>query len=464
MPPRTARPISASSTPSRIPASGISGSPAISALAPNHNYMVDQARGELFKWAAGDDLYARDLLGAAWTRWTSTPRSCWPIPGHGHDRRHRNGVPGRGVPAVHLVAAGAGAFPQHAVRRRRGRRRRHHADRGAAPDRQERQLPPRGPDDHFRADPARARSTRCPTGCTSGATTPSGPSGPTRACGPGARTWTPAGRDKLRHPAVRLYGEYIWAYLRSIHQAPISAADKRECYRYLWEWAASRARSRHPGQAQEAGDGRAASINVDELVAGREGSMSDPPYVRSARGRRSPAAPRVGLFGLLGSGNIGNDASMESILGYLRARHPAAVVDAMCMGPDQLTARYGLRRHPPAVGQAVRGPPRRRAVRRGPGAGQGPGRGPDGPLGAPARRGDRPGHGRAGGEPPAARLGSAVRDVPAVRGRAADRHQGRAGQRRARTKSASARPGSSSTPPPGWRTTGPTGTPSPGRR
>ena len=39
----------------------------------------------------------------------------------------------------------------------------------------------------------------------------------------------------------------------------------------------------------------------------------------SARGGRSPAAPRVGLFGLLGSGNIGNDASMESILGYLRS-------------------------------------------------------------------------------------------------------------------------------------------------
>jgi polysaccharide pyruvyl transferase WcaK-like protein len=50
----------------------------------------------------------------------------------------------------------------------------------------------------------------------------------------------------------------------------------------------------------------------------------------------------VGVFGLLGSGNIGNDASMESVLGYLRARHPGAVVDAMCMGPEQVTARYGL--------------------------------------------------------------------------------------------------------------------------
>ena len=31
-------------------------------LAPNHNVVLDQARGELFKWASHDDLYARDLL------------------------------------------------------------------------------------------------------------------------------------------------------------------------------------------------------------------------------------------------------------------------------------------------------------------------------------------------------------------------------------------------------------------
>src|SRR6185437_16004718 len=30
--------------------------------APNHNFLVGQARGELFKWASHDDLYARDLL------------------------------------------------------------------------------------------------------------------------------------------------------------------------------------------------------------------------------------------------------------------------------------------------------------------------------------------------------------------------------------------------------------------
>jgi polysaccharide pyruvyl transferase WcaK-like protein len=57
---------------------------------------------------------------------------------------------------------------------------------------------------------------------------------------------------------------------------------------------------------------------------------------------RRDRGPRVGLFGLLGSGNIGNDASMESVLTYLRADHPDAVVDAMCMGSDQVRARYGL--------------------------------------------------------------------------------------------------------------------------
>ena len=62
--------------------------------------------------------------------------------------------------------------------------------------------------------------------------------------------------------------------------------------------------------------------------------------------RGSASAPRVGLFGGLGSGNIGNDASMESILGYLNAEHPDAVVDAMCTGPEQLRDRYGIRAVP----------------------------------------------------------------------------------------------------------------------
>ncbi|MFE2276551.1 polysaccharide pyruvyl transferase family protein [Streptomyces sp. NPDC059454] len=51
---------------------------------------------------------------------------------------------------------------------------------------------------------------------------------------------------------------------------------------------------------------------------------------------------RVGVFGLLGSGNVGNDGSLEAVLGHLRAEHPEAVVDALCGGPEVVTARYGI--------------------------------------------------------------------------------------------------------------------------
>ncbi|MEO3977926.1 polysaccharide pyruvyl transferase family protein [Streptomyces sp. CAU 1734] len=51
---------------------------------------------------------------------------------------------------------------------------------------------------------------------------------------------------------------------------------------------------------------------------------------------------RVGVFGLLGSGNLGNDGSLEAVLGYLRAAHPEAAVDALCGGPGVVTARYGI--------------------------------------------------------------------------------------------------------------------------
>ncbi|MFG2957911.1 polysaccharide pyruvyl transferase family protein [Streptomyces sp. NPDC048291] len=51
---------------------------------------------------------------------------------------------------------------------------------------------------------------------------------------------------------------------------------------------------------------------------------------------------RVGVFGLLGSGNLGNDGSLQAVLGYLRAEHPEAVVDAFCGGPEAVTARFGI--------------------------------------------------------------------------------------------------------------------------
>ncbi|MEU8945005.1 polysaccharide pyruvyl transferase family protein [Streptomyces sp. NPDC048489] len=51
---------------------------------------------------------------------------------------------------------------------------------------------------------------------------------------------------------------------------------------------------------------------------------------------------RIGVFGLLGSGNLGNDGSLEALLGHLRAAHPEAVVDALCGGPEAVTTRFGI--------------------------------------------------------------------------------------------------------------------------
>ncbi len=48
------------------------------------------------------------------------------------------------------------------------------------------------------------------------------------------------------------------------------------------------------------------------------------------------------MFGLLGSGNTGNDGSLESMLAYLKAAYPDAIIDAMCTGPEGVRARFGI--------------------------------------------------------------------------------------------------------------------------
>lgn len=61
---------------------------------------------------------------------------------------------------------------------------------------------------------------------------------------------------------------------------------------------------------------------------------------RRKRSARTP--PRVGLFGLLGSGNLGNDGSLEAVVDFLRAKHPDAVLGCLCAGPEEVMARYGF--------------------------------------------------------------------------------------------------------------------------
>lgn len=55
---------------------------------------------------------------------------------------------------------------------------------------------------------------------------------------------------------------------------------------------------------------------------------------------------RIGLFGLLGSGNLGNDGSFEAVLDHLRTEHPDAEITVMCGGPEIVATRYGVETTP----------------------------------------------------------------------------------------------------------------------
>jgi len=60
------------------------------------------------------------------------------------------------------------------------------------------------------------------------------------------------------------------------------------------------------------------------------------------RTRATTVAPRVGLFGLLGQGNVGNDGSLEAVLAYLNTEHSDVILDSLCSGPERVTAQYGI--------------------------------------------------------------------------------------------------------------------------
>ncbi len=53
-------------------------------------------------------------------------------------------------------------------------------------------------------------------------------------------------------------------------------------------------------------------------------------------------APRIAIFGLLGSGNLGNHGSLDAVLHYLREAHPDAEISCVCAGPEEFERQYGI--------------------------------------------------------------------------------------------------------------------------
>ena len=242
-------------------------------LSPNHNFVLEKARGELFKWASHDDLYARDLLKLCVDALDEHPQMVL-----AHSWTATIDGSGTVTSAIEYPLATAspraperfrsmlfdsggdddgGVMRTELLRRMAKKNSYHHADRTTIAE-----MGLHGPfyqvPDwlYFRRDhPERAE----------------------RAClSMRARcaNMDPRRGNRLRHPAVRLYGEYVWAFVAAIRHAPLSPADRRECYLYLMQWLASRA---FPGQRQQAEMPVPVVkpvISVNAVVAGREKKLS----------------------------------------------------------------------------------------------------------------------------------------------------------------------------------------------
>ena len=236
-------------------------------LAPNHNFVAEHARGELFKWASNDDLYARDLLESCIEALDRCPdvvlAHSWTakVDGSGAVIKALEYPLNTASPraperfrSLLFVSGGDddyGVVRTEVLRRTAMKESYHHADRTIIAELSLYGRFYQVPDWlYFRREHA-DRAERAH------------PSMRGRCA-----NMDPRRADRLRHPAVRLYGEYIWAYVKAIHRAPLPATDKRECYRYLAEWLATRVRS----DATAGNDPAFVSnpdIQVDAIVAGR---------------------------------------------------------------------------------------------------------------------------------------------------------------------------------------------------
>ena len=213
-------------------------------LGPNHNFVFEQARGELFKWASHDDLYARDLLQCCVDALDENPHV---VLAHSWTAI----VDGSGAVATFLE------YPLATTSLR-------------APERFHSMLFANGGDDGYGVVRANVLRRTALHGSYHHADrvigTEIGLNGPFyqvpdwlyfRRDHPDQPRLTVRARcaildsrraDRLRHPAVRLYAEYICGYLTAIRRAPLSPADRHECYRYLARWVASRGLpQREPG-------------------------------------------------------------------------------------------------------------------------------------------------------------------------------------------------------------------------
>ena len=208
-------------------------------LAPNHNFVIEQARGELFKSAHHDDLCARVLLercvdaldqhpeAILANTWTATIDSAGVVT-HLVDYTTSTSLPSAPDRFESMLFDGwgddyGGVVRLDVLRSVAPLNSYHFADRIFTTE--------LGLHGSFSIIPEHLQFRRVHA-------EQAGRSSDMRQR---CSVLDPRRNDRLWHPAVRLYSEYLLGYIRAIRQAPLSSSERRKCYWILTKWIGSRA-------------------------------------------------------------------------------------------------------------------------------------------------------------------------------------------------------------------------------
>lgn len=221
--------------------------------AGNHNAVVRLARGELFKWASHDDLYANDLLARCVQALDENPdavlASCWTA---------FMDVDGTVTKAVDVYPPGTDS--PRAPERFRGLLFAVSGDDDYGVIRTEvlRRTPLSG--SHYHADRTlvaelalHGRFHRIPETLYFRRDLPDRAGRPTQTVRDWCVTHDPRRANRLRHPTARLLAEYVWAFADGIRRAPLTAGDKWRCYCALVGYLVDRATTRSAANGPSAG-------------------------------------------------------------------------------------------------------------------------------------------------------------------------------------------------------------------
>lgn len=247
--------------------------------APNHNFVIEQARGELFKHGSHDDLYARDLLelcvaaldkhpdvvlAHSWSAVIDSSGAVTKLVDYPVD----TAAPRAPDRLRSMLFDGWGDDEGGVVRTDVLRRTALHASYHFADRTFTAEIALHGP---FYMVPDWLYFRR----------EHPGQGGKLASVRQRCARMDPRRASRLRNPTIRLYTEYIWGYASAIRRAPLSAAERKECYQVLARFVVGRAMpvaqrtlSRSGLRTTEPVSAALPDMSIDALVAGQPRKVS----------------------------------------------------------------------------------------------------------------------------------------------------------------------------------------------